>query len=330
MIITANYVNGQKKLPSWAVAQYHSLKQYNEALSIQTFHLLSRKSIKGLMEAGSAIRETVYKEKADLVHAQWGTSAGLLTALFAPVPTVVSFCGSDLLGNYDPSGKKKFSGRISSLLSQLAAIRAKKCIAKSEKLKQSLWAVSRKKCEVIPNGVDTVLFKPMDQQECREKLGWESDKTYVLFFHDDTRQGAWVKNPQLAEEVIEEVNKDHPGHVMWKVKNYSQDFLPVLYNAADVLLITSLHEGSNNSIKEAMACNLPVVSVPCGDVKERLENTWPSFIGSYNSSELANGLLQISKNKMRSNGREEVKRQGIDSKSVAHRIYRIYKEAIDA
>jgi glycosyltransferase involved in cell wall biosynthesis len=329
MIITANYVNGQKKLPGWAVAQGDSLAKYNESLSIQSFHLLSRKSIKGLVRAGKAIRKSALDGQVDLIHAQWGTSAGLLTVLFAPVPTIVSFCGSDLLGNYNPSGKKKLSGRISGLLSQLAAIGAKKCIAKSEKLKQSIWGISESKCEVIPNGVDVELFKPLDQVECRQKLDWDPDKRYVLFFHDNTRQGAWVKNPQLAERVIEEANKEQEGHVLWKVKNYAQDFLPVLYNAADALLITSLHEGSNNSIKEAMACNLPIVTVPCGDAPERLERVAPSFIGDYDEKQLANGLVTITAAGRRSNGREEVFRQGIDSKQIARSIFDLYIKALE-
>ncbi len=328
MILTANYVNGQKKLPSWAIAQYKSLIKNIEELTIEQFHLVSRKSVKGIIQAGRALKKTSLKEKCNLVHAQWGTSTGLLTVLFSPLPVVVSFCGSDLLGNYDEKGKAKLSGKLSSILSQLAALGASRCIAKSSRLKKRLWPVSRAKCTVIPNGVDVDSFKPMDQQYCRKQLGWDHRRKYILFFHDDSRHGAWVKNPALAEATIKEANSLEPHFELFKVKHYPQEFLPVLYNAADALLITSFHEGSNNSVKEAMACNLPIVTVPCGDVEERLQFTEPSFIGNYHASELAKGLVQITNNQKRSNGREEVLRQGIDSKQVARKIFEVYHEAL--
>jgi len=62
----------------------------------------------------------------------------------------------------------------------------------------------------------------------------------------------------------------------------------VWLNASNVLLLTSLHEGSPTVVKEALACGLPVVSVDVGDVAERIEGiegchlavatpeTWPA------------------------------------------------------
>ncbi len=48
--------------------------------------------------------------------------------------------------------------------------------------------------------------------------------------------------------------------------------------ASDVLLLTSYWEGSPNVIKESMACNLPIISVDVGDVKEVISGTFNCFL----------------------------------------------------
>ena len=59
---------------------------------------------------------------------------------------------------------------------------------------------------------------------------------------------------------------------MLPLRGYKHNEVPILLNAIDVLLMTSHHEGSPMIIKEALACNTPIVSLDVGDVKERLMN----------------------------------------------------------
>ena len=89
--------------------------------------------------------------------------------------------------------------------------------------------------------------------------------------------------------------------------------------------MTSLWEGSPNTVKEAMACNMPVVSTKAGDVDLLLNNVKKSFVCSFDPSEIAEKIKLVTKDKERSNGREKIIKMGLDSETVALRILKLYK-----
>jgi glycosyltransferase involved in cell wall biosynthesis len=110
------------------------------------------------------------------------------------------------------------------------------------------------------------------------------------------------------------------------ISNASSEQVRLMLNAADCLLVTSLHEGSPNIVKEAMACNLPVVSVPCGDVEERLRMTSPGSICPYNAERLASAVHEVLNSATRSNGREQLIIQGLTDVKIAERSIEIYRQ----
>src|SRR5690606_25452871 len=142
-----------------------------------------------------------------------------------------------------------------------------------------------------PNGLNLQKFEPLSQQECRARLGWDKDKKYVLFFDGG---GAIVKDTPLAGQVMQIVSAQIPQVVFFIAKGIVHDELVYYYNAADALLITSFHEGSNNTLKEARACDLPVVSVDVGDARERLEGVKHSHVvNSRDPQTIAVALIDV-------------------------------------
>lgn len=305
-----------------ADSQMHSLK--DKGIQIQYGHFSDRKSGKMLLKAGFKLRKVISEYDPDLIHVLWGTTTALMTVFFSSKPVIISFSGSDLLGKKNASGKKTVSGTISSNLSNLAALFARKIITKSENMKYSLWPINRKKVDVIPNGINTSSFFPMNQTKCREFLKWDLTTKIVIFFDGG---GAAVKNPDLAQKIIKHVKKYDTDLELKIINSVVHDELPYYYNAADAMLLTSFHEGSNNSLKEAMACNLPIVSVDCGDAKERLRDVQNSYVSkSYDAMELSDALLNIFHTSERSNGREFINEISLDS--VADKIIEVYKKVI--
>ncbi|MBP1664744.1 MAG: glycosyltransferase family 4 protein [Bacteroidetes bacterium] len=92
--------------------------------------------------------------------------------------------------------------------------------------------------------------------------------------------------------------------------------------------MTSHSEGSPQVIKEAMACNCPIVSVDVGDVREMIQNTAHCYVSENNAQEIADKLNEIFEKGERTNGRNEIIARNLDQMSVANQILSIYKSVL--
>src|SRR5207245_1322852 len=89
----------------------------------------------------------------------------------------------------------------------------------------------------------------------------------VTFRGDDLQRPR--NRSHLAREAVAILNRSFPAELLLAWGTPQTD-IPLYMNAADALVFTSNQEGSPNVVKEALACNLPVVSVRVGDVPLRL------------------------------------------------------------
>jgi glycosyltransferase involved in cell wall biosynthesis len=304
-----------------AVSQMESLR--GPGLHLEYGILTHRKSLRRLVQAGLRLRRTVRAQRIDLVHVLWGTTTSLMTVLFSPVPVVISFCGSDLYGNVDDGGRRTSGGRLSRWLSQISATFAAGVITKSLAMKRVLWARSRAKATVIPNGVDLDRFRPMVRGVARVYLGWREEDPVILFFPGS----GMIKDQPLAEQVVAIVRRQLPRTQFVLPVSVNHEELRYYYSGADVMLLTSFHEGSNNSVKEAMACNLPIVSVDCGDTKERLENVRNSWVvDSRRADELADRVLAVLRSGERSDGAVHVAPLAMER--AAQSVRNLYRQVL--
>ncbi len=262
--------------------------------------------------------------EADIVHAHYGY-AGWIARLQRRAPLVVSFMGDDLLGTPDANGRlSPFSKLVVSADRRLARI-VDAVIVKSPEMAR---VVAPAPARVIPNGVDLDVFHPVDPQQAKDELGWRTNARYVLFAGDP-------RNPRkgfpLAREAVAVASRRVEQQLeLVPLAGVEADRVPVYMNASDALIMTSFLEGSPNVVKEAMACNLPVVSVPVGDVGELLADVDQCVLCERDADELGQALADLFTNGRRSDGREALIRKRLDLESVARRIADVYADVLRA
>jgi teichuronic acid biosynthesis glycosyltransferase TuaC len=261
----------------------------------------------------------------DLVHVMYGgVMADLVTRAAGDVPTVVSFCGSDLLGERLSGPVRKFVSRYGVMASHKAARRATGIIVKSENLRDALPNyVDRSKVRIIPNGIDLERFRPLGQETCRARLGWNATHFHILF---PTNSGDPVKRPDLARSAIDRVIRSGIPTELHYLCGVAHDEVPVWLNACDSLLLTSLHEGSPNIVKEALACDVPIVSVDVGDVRERIQGIDGCYIALAESGDLATKLSLVHNSSRRISARAKMHALSLDK--IARRLEQFYEEIL--
>lgn len=272
-------------------------------------YMLAGPGLSGYLSAIPKIRRAWRSGRYDLVHAHYSMSA-FAASLSGRFPLVVSLMGSDVF----------MSGPMRLIIRILCRRRWAATIVKSVQMKEKLRL---RDSEVIPNGVDTGLFVPASRETAKEHLGFPVSRKMVLFGSSADRP---EKNPGLARRAFDLLNE--PAADFRYLAGLAHSEVPWHLNAADVLLLTSTWEGSPNVIKEAMACNCPVVASDAGDVAILTGGTGGCYIASHDAEDVAAKLRAALDFSGRTRGRERILELGLDSGRVAERIKSVYERVI--
>lgn len=242
----------------------------------------------------------------DLVHVNYGLLGPI--GLAQPIrPVVLTLWGSELKGDVGWLERT----------SRFAARHSDAVVVPTEGLARELSTPHT----LVPFGVDTELFRPMDRATARERLGWDGEETIVLFPYDSERP---VKNYPLARRVVERLPMDVE---LRTVSGRPYEEMPIVMNACDALLVTSRYESGPMVVREAAACNLPVVSTDVGFVAEVLANVENSYVAR-SEDELTTRLARVLRSGARSNGRTTVSHLGLDE--MGERLLGVYRSALHA
>ncbi len=259
------------------------------------------------------------RNRYDLIHAHMTLSA-LVARWEISLPLVISFMGHDTSGVSGASDHVPLTGRFYRVSSYILARLASAVIVKTEDLKRHLGLDS---AIVIPNGVDLDLFKPGDQAEARRTLGLDLRKKFVLFPYDPRNAR---KRFDVVEAAVTRARQAVPELEILPVFRVPQAQIPVYMNAADVMVLASQSEGSPNAVKEAMATNLPVVTVDVGDTAELIRQTEGCCLVRRDPEEIAERVVGVCRRGMRTRGRDRIQR--LSMQNVAAQVVQVYSGVV--
>ncbi|NTX29619.1 glycosyltransferase [Burkholderia pyrrocinia] len=244
----------------------------------------------------------------DVVHYHFGLSAcsAPLVRLFTKARVVVTFHGTDILG---PLWMRAVSKSM--------ACFAHACIGVSAEISSRLIRL-RRRCVTIPCAVNETVFA-----EDRDDALMKFAVPIVVFPSSPKRP---EKNYPLFSLVLRQLAEQHGIRVQERhIDGLDRGEVRDLLARAACLLMTSTREGSPQSVKEAMALNLPVVSVDVGNVRQLLDGVSPGMVVfDHDAGRLTNELADVLKAGARSNGREKLAALGYFSADVSAKLKELY------
>jgi len=269
---------------SFVQAQMESLRPLG--VEYDVLFIDGRRSRWNYAHAIGQMRRRLRARPFDLIHAHFGLSGWVARCQFQ-LPVVVSFMGDDVLGQFQRDGRISAMGRFFQVSSRILARSVSAVIVKNAKMKSALGLTS---AYVIPNGVDLGLFRPLDVMEARRRLGLDLSRKFLLFPYDRAIEN---KRYDLIEAAATRARKEVPELEILEVSGRDRSLMPLYMNAADALVIASYSEGSPNSIKEAMAVNLPVITVDVGDTAELIGLTEGCYLVAREADAIAARLVEV-------------------------------------
>ena len=298
---------------SFVKAQMDSLRPLG--VEYDVLFVNGRESIWNYFRGSGQVRRQLRAKRYDLIHAHFGLS-GWVARWQWRVPLVVSFMGDDVLGKPDRTGRQTLLGHFLRISGFILARWVSAVIVKSPQMAARLRLPSAR---VIPNGVDLNLFQPREPSEARKILGLDAGKKFVLFPYNPHEAR---KRFDLIQAAVSLAREEIPNLEILMARGKPQEQIPLYMNAADVMVMASTFEGSPNAVKEAMATNLPVITVDVGDARELIGPTEGCYVVKREASAMADKIVEVCRRGGRTNGRDRMRKLSIEA--VAQQIVDVY------
>lgn len=298
-------------------------------------HTIEYFAVKGnYLLAVRELKRKICAYQPDIIHAHYGLSA-ITAELQSMVPVVTTFHNGETLN------------KGVNLLTSLFSLRAKHVVYVAQHIYDLVY-FKHTKYSIIPCGVNMEDCVVMNQKEAREQLGFENRVKYILFGggFDNLR-----KNYALLRDAVERIEQqawipvqggERCGNIVClEMKGLSRAECVLRMNACDLFALPSHSEGSPQALKEAMACNCPIIATDIADVKHLLgdlsghyllRNPRPTHERWDADERSLDEMVELLKQTLafggRTNGRERIMEMGLSNEQVAKQLESIYENVL--
>lgn len=302
-LITANYQGMPEKevMNGVQIMRVNSLRKHKE-------HCSFKEMLSYLFKAYPVAKKMQKENRYDICLIFFGIPSGPIGYMLKKkykLPYVIRFGGGDV-----PGFQERFT-KVYKLIAPAIKMIWKKAdarIANSQGLKDmALKFYDKKSFNIIPNGVDTEVFYPIEKAD--------SDEFKILFVSRlIERKGLQFIIPQLQKiqdstekkvklvvvgdgpyrEQLETITREYKvaDMVEFVGQKNKKEIVP-FYQNADLFILPSAKEGMPNVVLEAMACGLPIIMTPCEGSKELVQDNGYILL----TSEMGEKIQQLLRNK---------------------------------
>jgi glycosyltransferase involved in cell wall biosynthesis len=311
--ITVLAITAEKNPSPCIKDQLDALEQMG--IRVEQFEIDRSKRFYYLRAAWKVFQMSFQRNRFDVIHGFYGY-CGLVARMQFRYPVIVTFQGSDLLGGKNTTLHKR-DGMVGSLVARLVD----SVIVMSKEMKHFS---RRKDTHVIPFGVNTQIFKSLSQAEQRQALNLPLDAKLVLFPWNPNRV---EKNYHIAEEAMRILQQEDERIQLLPLYNKPRELVAQYMNACDAMVLVSDHEGSPMAVREAMACNLPIVSVEVGDVPQLIQEVDGCYLCKPEAHDVADKLRRVLHTGQRTNSTQKI--TNMDVVWAAKQVFEVYESIVN-
>ena len=308
ILLVARFKSGfERNMMPFVLEQGEALRSLGNEVA---YFLVEGDGLISYFKAKRPLKEKIKAFGPDVIHAHYGLS-GITAVLQNKVPVVTTFHNGETLG---------FSQNF---LSSLFSLRATYMVYVAQHIYDKAYFKRKKNYSIIPCGVNLDECVITDYNDAREALGFGKDTKYIVF------GGAFAnlrKNYPLLKQGIELLHRD--DIVTMEMKGLSRSEVSKLLCACDLFALPSKSEGSPQALKEAMACNCPIMATDIADIRHLLGKIEGHYICTFDPNNVAMTLHDALGFKGRTKGRERIVELGLDNHKVAEQLMDIYAQAM--
>ena len=308
LVHSGNAVGGDSSKYTFVREQGEALQQLGCEVE---YYAVVGKGMKGYWHNVKPLHKQIREFKPDIIHAHYGL-CGMVAVLATrkEMPVVVTCHNGETLTQYG------------NIITSLALRKADYTICVAQHIYDKLYLKPKRYC-IQPCGIDLQDLPLTDKQAAMKEMGLPKEKVNILF------GGSFAnarKNAPLAKAAIALLQRDDINLI--EMKDFNRHQVAMMLNGCDMLLLPTKSEGSPQVLKEAMACNCPIVATDVADIAFLLEGVTNSYVTTFDPKDVADKIQRVIDCGERTNGRKRIEELKLDNPQVAETILGIYKSVL--